>query len=152
MHMTRPLSVIEKSVFYIPKEKSLSRHRFTRVRTRTIGNDVKERIHGDTVTSHVEQGSDNSPHHVAQEPVCTNLKIPLCRRGLYPSCRVDVTYSGARVIVCLTKSPEVGNMRKLLSSLVHQVEVKRIVGFYREMPGKRVFVSVDKISIGALHR
>lgn len=65
------------SIFYLFEEQSIPRHRLTSLTTTLPFYDRAELLKGHSVTSHLNEGSDNSTYHVSQKTIGLDDKYPI---------------------------------------------------------------------------
>ena len=115
-----------------------------------MGCDFLELLEADAMAADLEQRSDHSADHVAEEPVSGDLKIPFVGRCLYPLRPREVADGGLAVIVYLAERFEIGQAKQCCSRLVHQRKVERVVSLYGEVAQERVLTGVDEITVSTL--
>ena len=95
------------TILHTFKEEGMGRHGLSCLCTPTTGDDLPELFEGHAVASYLYEGSDDCPHHVAEETVGSNLEIPGVRRCLVPLRSRNMAQGGLHIAACLAEGTKV---------------------------------------------
>ena len=109
------------------EEKGMSRHRLAGICPRFSFYDTSKTIDVDTPPSNLNESTNDSTHHVAQETIGTDFKVPSGGRRLMPFGSHHLTDGGLNIGMSLAESAKVVIFHQHTGRLIHFVEVQRVM-------------------------